>query len=253
MITLCVPTRGRADRFHYMLRSAIGHAVDPTDIQVVFYVAANDPQGDLYPQSRRTIAGARLLRLDGDHVWNSVAWNLCCAAGDGPIYMQAADDLDFRTVGWDAQLRAVFEHDPFAMAHFPDGTAHDVPQPRTYLYHDGGSRSYTAPFAAHVTVGQSWVDAVGYLVPQHFPSTFTDMWVNELADRLKQRYVLDGLVEHHHPAWGTRPADTTDAIRITADDLYQPGRVYVERSWEREQDYLKLRDAIAAAERAVAT
>ena len=253
MITLCVPTRGRPDHFARMVDSALATAHSAADLQVVYYVADNDPRRDDYPPRSTTWKAGGvdgLIRLDGPHHWNTVVWNRCVRAGAGPIFMQAADDLVFRTLGWDKLIIEAFDRsdDKLIMVHCADGSPNDRPTRIEWRYADGTTRTSYNPFAAHVILHRNWIDVVGYLVPEWFPSTFCDMWVNELADRLDRRVFLpDVLVEHLHPSWRKREPDATDELRERSDRTYEPGRVFVERSWQREQDFVELRKAIEAS------
>lgn len=243
MIALCVPTRGRPSLFADMVSSAFNTADVPSQVYVVAYVADDDPCGDAYDD---VAIGHSVSLMGGPHIWNTQAWNLCArhaidAGAD--ICMQAADDLVFRTQGWDTWLDETFRtlSDPYWLVHCADGSPHDQPAWREYI--DAGS--YHAPFAAHVILHRDWIDALGCLVPEAVPSTFCDVWVNELADRLGRRQFLpDVLIEHAHHYYGKRRPDSTDQLRKQTDRAYQPERIYADTTTRRYEDLRKLQAAI---------
>lgn len=250
MISLCLPTRGRPELFARMVASAFDLADDRGQVEVVYRTAYDDPRQQVYgvPPFASWLGSSThgpVIQIQGDNIWNTKAWNECAQAARGPIYMQASDDLVFRTPAWDARIVEAFESVPdrIALVHCADGSWHDTARLRGY-----GPGERVETFAAHVILHQHWLDAVGYLVPPFLVSDHCDTWVNELADLLGRRVFLeDVLVEHMHPVWGKREYDDTDRVRDLAHIQTEPERVYQQLQQRRAEDLFKLQAAISAA------
>jgi hypothetical protein len=245
MISLCLPTRGRPELFARMVESAYDTADTESGVQVVAYVDALDPELHGYLEVRDHVRNelGRDLRLNvGPYLKNTRAWNFCWQFADGPIYMQAGDDLRFRTQGWDSAVRDAFGWpDKIGLVHLAEMSPLDA-----------GDAWHGHPFAPHVILHDAWTETLGFLVPEWFRSDFCDVWVNELANRLGRRNFLQHVqVEHLHPTWGKRPADATDAIRENRDrEGAKPGNLstlYDELEPERARDLAKLQLAIRQA------
>ena len=160
----------------------------------------------------------------------SEMWNQCQAqaAAHCTIFMHCADDLIFRTQGWDDAVRAAFDAVPdrIAFVHGDDG-------------HWGGT------LGTHGFLHHRWVEAVGYFLPPYFSCDYNDTWLTEVADAIGRHvYLPDVLVEHMHPAFSKGPWDQTHeerAARGLRDDV---AGLYARLAPERARDAEKLRAAM---------
>ena len=171
-ISLCVPTRGRPERFAAMLRSAKATAHAP--FQVCVRLDDDDPTNHRYAYDRdidiRFTTGPRPYiagSLCTSGLWNE-AWSL--ATGD--IAMLASDDIVFRTPGWDTKVQAAFEAVPdrILMVYADDGTKRQAP---------------VNPF-----VHRRWIEAAGF-TPHDYQGWFADEHVWVLAAELGRVVFLD--------------------------------------------------------------
>lgn len=181
MISICVPTRGRPDKFARMLHSAKATADGP--FEVCAWLDDDDRTRDRYPQDPivRYGSGPREF-VDGvptmSYLWTR-AWGL--ASGD--IAMLCGDDSVFRTRGWDTAVEAEF-------AKIPDRIA--------MIYTDTGKRNnFNDHEPCNPFVSREWIDAVGYFTPPGFQGWFSDVWVWCLAAEIGRAvYLPDILIDH---------------------------------------------------------
>ena len=174
MITLCVPTRGRAIRFKTMLESAERTATGP--IEIVAVRDADDEQN--YPDLP-LVRYVRVVRpLNGDHVQMSGLWTKAFKHGRGDIAMLCADDVVFETPGWDARVFDAFDS-------FGDGIG-------MVYAHAGMEDRPVLPF-----VSRKWIETVGYFTPPDWPGWMVDEWIWSIAAELKRVVFLDDVVIRH--------------------------------------------------------
>lgn len=225
MISLLVPTRGRPEGFARMVRSAIDTAWSPDRVEVVAYQDADDQR---YAEgwSDQTIVGERIVL--------SEMWNRCAEAARGNILMQCADDLVFRSEGWDAHIAKAFDacSDRIIFVHGDDGNQGDK-------------------LGTHGFLHRRWVDVLGYFVPPYFSSDYNDVWLTEVADALKRRvYVPEVFTDHLHYSFGKGVVDRTHQERLERHVRDDVRGKYERLAPERAADVTKLRDYIANYHRA---
>src|SRR6266496_5093210 len=105
MISLCVPTRGRPERFLQMLDSARRTAVGP--FETVAHIDSDDRSR--YPtQPGVTYVRGKAPRDKDGLVMMSGLWTRAWENATGDIAMLAADDIMFETQGWDEQVERAF-------------------------------------------------------------------------------------------------------------------------------------------------
>ena len=191
LIQLAVPTRGRPDAFNRMVKSALTTAVDPESILIVARVDTDDPSPYENEHAEIRRGPRRSLGTAFDQA----------SEGPGEIVMMCADDIRFRTEGWDKQVREAFEvwDDRIGLVYGRDGI------------HDQA-------LATHGFVSRTWIDTVGCFVPSQLVGDFPDMWLTELASKAKRiQYLPEVYTEHLHPI----------AQKASMDDTYRdrPGPV----------------------------
>jgi hypothetical protein len=190
-ISILCPSRGRPRRFLEMAESAMGTADKPENVDLYLAVDADDPTRNQYPiafllnQTHQPVS----------HLFNSLAYGT-----DGDILMAAADDVLFRTQGWDTRVCAVLDR-------FPDGLFIASP-----MNGDGRRR------VNHWFTGRQWLDLFGWFMPAHFEHFCDDEWVQEVSSACGRLVYLDDvLVEHMHKKFrnvnGTPKSENDDTYR----------------------------------------
>lgn len=173
VITVCVPTRGRPDRFKTMLESLRATAADLERIEVVAVYDKDDATRLKYPRK-----GVTAVSVDRPENMSEL-WDVAAKKGTGQLIMLCADDFVFETPGWDARVREAFAE-----------------------VQDGILMVYTAtgvddrPIAPFVT--RQWVNAVGFFTPHDYQGWFADEWIWALACELERvRFLPDVMIRHH--------------------------------------------------------
>jgi len=221
VISVLCPTRNRPGGVRRLIRSARDTAAGP--LEFVFYID-DDAPGSVPPDVAATPG---VLVVTGPRLVFSDMWNACYAKASADVLMMAADDIMFRTPGWDEAVLAEF-------ARWPD---------RIVLVH-GEDLIQGARLGTHPFVHRKWADALGYFSPTFFGRDFCDTWLSDLADRAGRRsYLPDVVIEHVHPGAGKAPFDQTYAEKVARGG--DPDAVWAATIGRRERDADKLRAAMA--------
>jgi hypothetical protein len=222
-ILLATPTRGRPASFKEMVRSARKTATHPEHLYIIARIDHDDPMRGGYLTER----GYTLLQ--GQRVLLPVAWNEIASTAKYDILMMCADDLRFRTTGWDDDVVRAFEQ-------WPDRIG--------LVYADDGIHGEKA--STHAFVSKEWVQTVGYYLPPTLTGDFVDNWLMSLALNIDRKTYLDRVyIEHRHPMANKAAMDDTysyrwnTAARGKASDLWD----HVVSSGELEQAVGKLKEA----------
>jgi hypothetical protein len=180
-----------------MVASARSTANQNDKLVIQARIDDNDPLGEDYYKERRreawqVIRGPR-RRLS--ELWNEMA------VGEYDIFTMCADDVRFRTRGWDDEVRAAFARwpDRIGMVYGDDGVH--------------GPRLATLSF-----VSKQWIDAVGFYLPDTMTGDFVDNWLHGLAASIDRvTYLPQVYIEHLHPVVGKAQMDDTYAYRLTGE------------------------------------
>jgi hypothetical protein len=124
---------------------------------------------------------------------HSDLWNVAYEYCSGDIVMLCADDLIFRSPGWDVAVAAEFAEVSDGILHCwcNDGTPH-------------------TEIATHPFVSRRWVEAAGTFTPPYYEQWYADTWLLCLALLVERSvYLSDVLIEHQHVQYGTAPDDET--------------------------------------------
>lgn len=194
-ISLLAPTRGRPGAMGAMVASALDTAVVPSLIEVVAVVDSDDPVIEDY---RRPYGHNSMVVESGEPRAMSDLWNVAARAATGDIFMLAADDLRFRTSGWDEQVRAEFARwpDRLVVVWGPDGNPN-------------GQRC-THPF-----VHRRWVEVTGHYTADNFVADYADHWIYDVGMRIGRVVELPTmLIEHMHVSLGKSPMDETERRKV---------------------------------------
>lgn len=218
MISLVCPSRYRPAAFAAMVESAHATAADPSGVQVVAYLDDDDPElgayrGHDYPLPTGLVVGPRVTL--------SNAWNLAAARASGDVLMLCADDLRFRTPGWDVMVAGA-SSEGACLVYGRDGHADE--------------RMATHPF-----VTRRWVDLVGRFTPPYFCADYVDLWLHDVAQRAGRAVFLPGLlIEHLHPSFGKGVYDRCHDERLARARGAGLPALWDSLEWERAAEAARL-------------
>ena len=173
MITLCVPSRGRPDRFAEMWASAREKATLP--VECVTILDKDDATRSQYPRGSKWLKKKVVDRP----VNMSELWDMAAKVANGDIVMLCADDVIFETEGWDERVEAEFAAVPDEILMVYTASGHDN---RPIL-----------PF-----VSKRWVDIVGEFTPHDYQGWMADEFIWAIAAELRRVVYLDDVMIRHH-------------------------------------------------------
>ena len=218
MISLLVPSRGRPESCAQMIGSANETA---DDFQVIVRIDSDDPKLEGY----KNLVDNNVDLMVSPRGVLSGLWNECALMATGEILMQCADDIRFRSPGWDTLVHAAFDEydDKIAYVYGRDGIADER-------------------MATHGFMHRTWYETLGYFTWPHFTSDYGDLWNHTIAERLDRLHFLpDVYTEHLHPAAGKGVMDQTHIDRMERDlDDDNAGR------WETAQPDLEAAVSVLA-------
>jgi len=181
-ISLLTPTRGRPHKMESVWKSALTTADAPNDLEVVFYLDNDDDNGisklkDMRSDQIKSKIGCRMPIENGANMWNEAY-----KAAVGEIFMLCADDVLFRTQGWDTVVRGEFEK-----------------RSDRIVYVNGNDKGpFYRRWGTHGFVHKNWIDVIGYFAP---PIYFygVDDYYTYVSKSLGRAVFLDHVViEHMH-------------------------------------------------------
>lgn len=221
MISILVPTRHRLEMMKRFVKSGLETADNPYQIEFVTYIADDDNCYDswIYPKNVKFKKGPRKM-LSLCYEWER---------GQGPIYMLGADDIIFRTGGWDTKVKQEFKK-------YPDGIV--------LVYGNDGDPDTKKVNAAIPFIHRNWIEALGRFLPPYFNGDFTDTWLTALADGVGRKVKIDIYTEHMHPAFKKRELDDTDKEKWEYHFKENMPQKYLDTLPERLEDIEKLKKFI---------
>jgi len=194
--SLLCPTRSRPGAFASMVASAAATAAHPEDIEVIAYIDFDDPE--LQDYGAGVSGGVTVSHVVGPRCVLSDAWNRASRGARGNVWMMAADDLRFISLGWDDIVND-------ALNWYPDDIA--------LLYGRDGHADER--MATHPFVTRRWVDIVGRFTAPYFQADYCDLWLHEVAKKVGRAvYLPQLLIEHLHPSFGLGTWDQTHKERM---------------------------------------
>jgi hypothetical protein len=221
-VSVLCPTRNRPDSVLRLADSALATAEGP--VEMVFWCDDDAPGSvpDDTPGDVTVLTGPRRTMSD--------MWNPCWRAARSDVYMLCADDVAFRTPGWDTMVLR-------ALTAWPDRIA--------WVFGGDGTGIHPEDYGTHGFVHRAWTDAVGYFTPPYFSCDYADTWLNDLAARVGRRHRVRGLLtEHLHPAVGRGAWDASHAERVERGRRDDVAAIWRSTGDERERDAEKLRKAM---------
>lgn len=106
-MSLCVPSRGRPERFQQMVRSATITARGP--IEFCVWLDEDDDTAPRYPRGPHIRYGSGERPYVDGSLCTSGLWSKAWELASGEIAMLGADDIIFRTPGWDTKVTEAFD------------------------------------------------------------------------------------------------------------------------------------------------
>ena len=218
-ISVLCPTRGRPGSVFRLADSMAQTAAGETEL--VLYADDDAPDSVSPAVASRpwvtVVTGSRIVMSD--------MWNRCLDKASADIVMQCADDIVFRTPGWDDQVCAAF-------AEYPDRIA--------LVY--GNDLIHGKALATHSFAHRRWTDATGYFTPPWFSCDFSDAWLYDVAKAIgRLHYLPDVITEHLHPVAGKSEWDLSHQERLARGKRDNVAAIYASLAARRDQDAAKLR------------
>lgn len=187
-IELLIPTRGRPDNVWRLLRSVCATRAKPELVTAHLWID-DDDEATLSIEPELSKAGVHVHV--GPRGTLTDAYNKLAEKSSGSILFSGADDIVFRTPGWDEQVRAQFAEDPFCLVYGDDCLQHE--------------KLCTHPF-----VSRRAVEALGYFYPDTGGVNVTDVWLFLIYRELRRlRYLPNVVIEHLHFLRGLAEYDET--------------------------------------------
>ena len=221
MISILVPTRNRPQNVERLWKSILETAQTPSDVEMILYIDDDDTSYDDLQLPITKHKGPRIVL--------SEMWNKAAELANGDILMYAADDIVFRTKGWDAMVNSKFKS-------ITDGIA--------FVFGNDGSRVHDGRYGTHGFVTQKWFDTLGYICPPHFSGDYSDTWINDIAKMVDRHIHIDIMTEHMHPDFGKTELDATYTEKYDRMKEDKVAEKYASMHLERTQDADKLRKAM---------
>ena len=182
-----------------MINSALDLASDPRSIEFIIYVDADDVTMEKFhhPQA---------LLIVGQRKGISEMTNVAFSKSSGQILMYAADDIVFKTNGWDNLIRRTAT----------------LTYSQRWLIHGSDLGQPIDKIATHGFVSRAFAESLGYLLPPYFNADFCDTWLTDVADMAGVRISIASLeIEHLHPTWGKAPIDDTYKHRVATQNFWK--------------------------------
>jgi hypothetical protein len=140
--------------------------------------------------------------------------------------MMCADDIVFRTQGWDTKVKEQAPEDGIFVLSYDD-----LGRPKR---EDG-----------HPFIGRKFIEIMGYLTYPRLSHSCVDNWVVDIAKAVNRYVYSDIIIEHIHPKYGKGLWDTTyqensKSIKQADGDVYRGPSAKKERTEaiERMRKYL---------------
>ena len=199
MISLLVPTRKRPSNMVELHQSIKDTADRPNCVEIVFYIDEDDTESeDKFWELRATPGSLRMDAVIDKRILMAQTWNECYKIAIGPLYHHCADDIRFRTKGWDSRILEEFDK---------------VSDKILFVYGMDGIQNER--IGTHGFLHKNWMDTVGYFLPPYFSSDYCDLWLTTVAKKIgRARYRKDLYIEHMHPCVGKSEIDETHRERM---------------------------------------
>lgn len=185
-----------------MWLSAYQTAINPKDVSLLAYVDDDDES----PYDGTLIRGPR--------IGLGPAYNRLYMETDADIVMLCADDVVFRTKGWDMEVRELMPDDLVGVVSYDD-----LGRPRKENGH---------PF-----VGRKFIELMGYLCYPRLGHSCVDNWLVDTARAVNRFFYGEMVIEHLHPKYQKGEVDQT-YLDNSKDKKQADGLIYLGYEGQRE-------------------
>jgi len=232
-IAMVLPTRNRPEKLTRFINSVFSTAEDPSNVKFYFYVDSDDVVTMPCLEKVAQTSLSKFLVHRGPRIMMSQTANMLIPSIEEDIFFLGADDLVFKTQGWDTLVIDFFE----------------THQDKVVLAY--GNDLFNSSLATHPIIHRRWVEAVGYLTPPYFEADFADTWLTDLARKIGGRIqLLDFVNEHMHFYARKSELDSTFAENRQRYAEQDPDLVYRCLDPVRARDAQKLLQVIGRVKNA---
>ena len=231
MISILLPTRNRPDNVRRLYQSLIDTSDNMNDLEICFFIDDDDEISlNLVTElaSKINVQAVQYTQAETGRTPQPLMYNELYKIGTGPIYMFCADDVVFRTRGWDSKVKAEFNkyEDRIVLVYGPDGFQFGK-----------------VPVCTHGFLHNNWIKTIGYFFPPYFNIAYNDTWLTEIAETIGRRIYLNDLYfEHIHPAAGKAAWD--DVYTGKQEVVGGETNLYRQLAPQRQEDIDKLKKYI---------
>ena len=203
---------------------------DPKKIEVIFRVDLDDEKTLNLVKSFKAPFKIKIVK-DKRNECLSDLWEECMPVATGDRLFMCADDVIFRTKGWDSKI------------------VKKTPKARENIYFIwGNDKNQGKDLATLPSLSRGWVNAVGYFVPSGYKRDYCDTHLQDIAARLKKlgsnrmTYFKNVVFEHMHPTAGKAKWDETYRYRLKmgVKGDHPGAHTYSSRTSERQKIAEKL-------------
>ena len=215
------PTRDRPFQVIRFIESVFATASFTKDIEILFYVDFDD---ESFPNIDKFSPQVKVFK--GPRTWISNAHNFLYSLCHGEIVMTAADDMVFRTNGWDSEIYESFEAIPDRIA----------------LVFGNDLGTHAGRIATHGFFHRNWIETLGTWV-QPGRGSLWDLWSTENARALGRLLYLENvIIEHVHYRQSSTAVtfDETYSYVRSMNSSFRPEITYKKLKRERRIDRILL-------------
>lgn len=192
MISILCPTRKRTSGLSRMWQSALDTADNPDGLELVLYVDYNDEETNKFLEYNLPEALVIISNPDKPEIYSNLH-NICCKGCTHDIFMGCADDVIFRTQGWDTKIVSEFNKIEDRIA---------------FIYPNDGYNG--EKLGTHGFFHKNWFNTLGYISPPIFTVDYSDNYIMNVSRAIgRSIYLPDILVEHMHWTFGKSEFDST--------------------------------------------
>jgi hypothetical protein len=215
LISIIVPTRQRYSSITELWDSIMKTVQQKDNVELCLYLD-NDDQ-ETIDKIKNYSVNKKIKYVVGERIILSQMWNEAYKLADGDIIMHCGDDIRFRTLNWDNEIRKEFLKfsDKIVLVYCDDGIG-------------------CGSLATHSFLHRKWIEVSGFFLPPYFSSDYNDTWLDDVARRINRIVYLDKIyTEHLHYCVGkvTKDQNTLERLeRLSKDNC---PAIYEEKIEER--------------------
>lgn len=193
---LFIPTRKRPSNVHRLLKSIAETASHPERLTTWLYIDDDDTETqEAVPSFRVECPTIRLQCCCGPRLTLANTYNVLYTHSGASLMFSGADDIVFKTPGWDEMVEAEY-----------DATPDDI------LLVYGDDCLQREKLCTHPFISRRGAEVAGYFYPVTDGVSLTDIWVYYLYRNIgRLKYCPDIVIEHLHWLRQKAPYDETYA------------------------------------------